>query len=71
MTDDLTQAIRQLETRLTVAQSTPPERTLWTLEHVLTYLDVLELARMVGHRDPRSLMIYYNETAEELAKKLG
>lgn len=34
-------------------------------------LDVLELARMVGHRDPRSLMIYYNETAEQLAKKLG
>lgn len=30
-------------------------------------LDVLPLARMVGHRDPRSLMIYYNETAEELA----
>ena len=34
-------------------------------------LDVLELARVVGHRDPRSLTIYYNETAEQLAKKLG
>ena len=34
-------------------------------------LDVLDLARMVGHRDPRSLMIYYNPTAEELAAKLG
>jgi len=33
-------------------------------------LDILELARMVGHRDPRSLMIYYRETAEEIAKKL-
>ena len=33
-------------------------------------LDVLELAKMVGHRDPRSLMIYYAETAEEIAKKL-
>lgn len=33
--------------------------------------ELLELARMVGHRDPRSLMIYYNETAEQLAKKLG
>ena len=30
----------------------------------------LELARMVGHRDVRSLMIYYNATAEELAAKL-
>lgn len=33
-------------------------------------LDILELARMVGHRDPRSLMIYYRESAEEIAKKL-
>jgi integrase len=33
-------------------------------------LSVLELARMVGHRDPRSLMIYYRETAESLASKL-
>lgn len=33
-------------------------------------LSVLELARMVGHRDPRSLMIYFNMTAEDLAKKL-
>jgi integrase len=34
-------------------------------------LDVLALARMVGHRDLKMLMVYYNETAEELAKKLG
>lgn len=33
-------------------------------------LDVLELARMVGHKDLRQLMVYYNETAEQLAKKL-
>lgn len=34
-------------------------------------LDVLALARMVGHRDLRMLQVYYNETAEELAKRLG
>lgn len=34
-------------------------------------LDVMELARMVGHRDIRSLMIYYRPTASELSKKLG
>jgi integrase len=34
-------------------------------------LDVLELARMVGHRDVKSLMIYYRPTATTLAKKLG
>lgn len=33
-------------------------------------LDLLELARMVGHRDPRSLMIYYRQTADEMASKL-
>lgn len=33
-------------------------------------LDVLELARMVGHKDLRQLQVYYNETAEEIAKKL-
>ena len=34
-------------------------------------LDVLSLARMVGHRDIRQLQTYYNESAEDLAKRLG
>lgn len=33
-------------------------------------LDVLELARVIGHRDIRSLMFYYRATASELAAKL-
>ena len=33
-------------------------------------LEVLDLARMIGHRDPRSLMIYYNATATEIASRL-
>lgn len=33
-------------------------------------LDILELARMVGHRDPRSLMIYYRKTAAQIAQQL-
>jgi integrase len=33
-------------------------------------LNVLELARMVGHRDLRMLQIYYNETASQLAERL-
>jgi integrase len=33
-------------------------------------LNVLELARMVGHRDLRMLQIYYNESAAEIANKL-
>ena len=31
---------------------------------------MMELAKIVGHRDPRSLMIYYEPSAEELAAKL-
>lgn len=33
-------------------------------------LDVLDLARMVGHRDIRQLMTYYNPTPEEIASRL-
>ena len=33
-------------------------------------LNPLELARMVGHRDLKMLMRYYNESADEIAKKL-
>ena len=33
-------------------------------------LNVLELARMVGHKDLKMLQVYYNESAENLAKLL-
>ena len=33
--------------------------------------DVMELARVIGHRDLRSLMIYYQVSADELADRLG
>lgn len=33
-------------------------------------LDVLDLARMTGHRNIRELMTYFNATAEELARRL-
>lgn len=33
-------------------------------------LDILDLARMIGHRDLQSLQIYYNATPEEIAARL-
>ncbi|GAA4321708.1 site-specific integrase [Pigmentiphaga soli] len=33
-------------------------------------LDLLELARMVGHRDPRSLLVYYRASAADIASRL-
>lgn len=32
--------------------------------------DVLELARVIGHKDLKSLMLYYNTSASDLAKRL-
>lgn len=40
---------------------------IWALSKKL---DVLQLARVTGHRDIRSLMFYYNESAEDMAKRL-
>jgi integrase len=34
-------------------------------------LQILDLARMVGHKDLRMLQIYYNESAEAIAQMLG
>jgi integrase len=34
-------------------------------------VDVLTLARILGHRDVKSLMTYYRESAEDIAKRLG
>ncbi len=34
-------------------------------------LDILALARMVGHRDLRQLQVYYNESAADMAARLG
>lgn len=34
-------------------------------------LSLLDLARVIGHRDPRSLLRYFNPTPEEIAKRLG
>lgn len=34
-------------------------------------LDLMDLARVIGHRDLRSLNHYYNPTADELADRLG
>jgi integrase len=34
-------------------------------------LDIHDLARMIGHRDLKSLLIYYRKTASDIAKNLG
>lgn len=34
-------------------------------------LDILQLGRAIGHNDLKSLMIYYDESASDMAKRLG
>lgn len=41
---------------------------IWRLSRKM---DVLELARVIGHRDTRSLMLYYEIDADALADQLG
>lgn len=41
---------------------------IWRLSKTF---DVLELARVIGHRDLRSLLIYFQTSADELADRLG
>ena len=33
-------------------------------------LDIHDLARMIGHRDLKSLLVYYRKTASDIAKQL-
>lgn len=40
------------------------------ITRLATKLNVLELARMVGHKDLKMLQVYYNESASNIAKKL-
>ena len=49
------------EARTAVAEAT------WRLSKKL---DVLELARVIGHRDVRSLLLYYSTSADDLADRL-
>ena len=40
------------------------------IPRLATKLELLELARMSGHRDPRSLMVHYRKSASKIASKL-
>lgn len=63
-------AIRQARDRAGLADLHFHDSRATAITRLAKRLDVLELARMVGHRDLRMLQVYYRETAEELAAKL-
>jgi integrase len=53
-----------------VADLTYHDSRHYAITRLSRKLDVLDLARMVGHTDLRMLMTYYNESAESIARRL-
>lgn len=61
---------RKLRDRASVTGLTFHDSRHAAITRLSKKLDVLALAKMVGHRDIRMLQVYYDESAEELAKRL-
>ncbi|MCI5094810.1 MAG: site-specific integrase [Rhodobacteraceae bacterium] len=53
-----------------VADLTYHDSRHYAITRLAKKLDVLDLARMVGHTNLRMLMTYYNESAENMARRL-
>lgn len=72
---DLTSAsldaiFRKVRERAAVSEATFHDTRHLAITRLAKKIDVLDLARMVGHRDLKQLMVYYNEHAETTAARL-
>ena len=61
---------RKAKARAAIDDATFHDSRHLAITRLAKKLHVLDLARMVGHRDLKQLQVYYNETAEEMAKLL-
>lgn len=61
---------RKVRDRAAVEGLTFHDSRHWAITLLAKKLDVMDLARMVGHRNVNQLLTYYNESAEDLAKRL-
>lgn len=61
---------RKAKKRAMVEDATFHDTRHLAITRLAKKLNVLDLARMVGHRDLRQLQVYYNETAESMAARL-
>lgn len=68
--DNLDRLWRKLRDRAGVKGLTYHDSRHVAITRLSRKLDVLALARVVGHKDLKMLGRYYNETAEELARRL-
>lgn len=69
-TKSLDTLFRKAKTRAQVDDATFHDTRHLAITRLAKKLHVLDLARMVGHRDLKQLQVYYNETAEEMAARL-
>lgn len=61
---------RKARTRAAVDEATFHDTRHLAITRLAKKVDVLDLARMVGHRDLKQLLVYYNEHAEDTAARL-
>lgn len=69
-TKSLDALFRKARTRAGIDDATFHDTRHLAITRLAKKLNVLDLARMVGHRDLRQLQVYYNETAEAIASRL-
>nr|WP_267877680.1 site-specific integrase [Massilia sp. IC2-476] len=69
-TKSLDTLFRKAKTRAGIQDATFHDARHLAITRLAKRLHVLDLARMVGHRDLKQLQAYYNETAEEIATRL-
>jgi len=62
---------RKARTRAMIDGGTFHDTRHLAITRLAKKLNVLDLARMVGHRDLRQLQVYYNERAEDIAARLA
>lgn len=69
-TKSLDTLFRKAKTRAGIEGATFHDTRHLAITRLARKLNVLDLARIVGHRDLRQLQVYYNETAEAIATRL-
>ena len=69
-TKSLDTLFRKAKTRAAIEDATFHDSRHLAITRLAKKLNVLDLARMVGHRDLKQLQVYYNETAEAMAERL-
>ena len=68
--DQISALFRKIKGRTLIENLTFHDTRHEAITRLSKKLDVLDLARMVGTRDLKILMVYYNATASEIAERL-